>query len=73
MVTMRAARSDDVDEVLAAYEWLFEAPGARPVNWDPTLAAARFQRTVASDRSVIFVAASPSPMAAAPRGGPRRQ
>lgn len=56
MATIRAADAGDVEGILAAYEWLFEPPGKRPSDWDPTRAAARVRRTVASDRSAVLLA-----------------
>ena len=58
MVTVRPARPEDAGVVLAAYEWLFEPPGARPPGWDVARAGARFQRTVSSDRSTLLLAES---------------
>jgi len=39
-VTIRQAREDEVDAVLAMYEWLFAPPGSRPPSWEPERARA---------------------------------
>jgi GNAT superfamily N-acetyltransferase len=42
------------DGLVAAYEWLFAPPGARPPRWDEEAAAARLQRaTDAADAEVL--------------------
>ena len=53
---LRYAIAQDSPGVLRAYEWLFEPPGTRPSDWDPTVAAARFHRAISSDRSAIILA-----------------
>ena len=58
MLTVRAALPGDVATVLDAYEWLFEPPGLRPRNWDRRAATARFERTIAGDRSTLLIAES---------------
>lgn len=41
--TVRPARPEETDTVLAAYAWLFAAPGSRPALWDEE----RARRTIA--------------------------
>jgi GNAT superfamily N-acetyltransferase len=55
-VVVRAARLEDIDEVVAMYEWLFAPPGARPPTWDPARATAALAHAVRSDDAVVFVA-----------------
>ena len=53
---IRPARVDDVDELVAAYEWLFAAPGSKPPAWDPRRAAARLRAAIAADGAEVIVA-----------------
>jgi GNAT superfamily N-acetyltransferase len=55
-VTIRSARQDEIEAVLAMYEWLFEPPGARPPSWDPDRAMAALREAIASDRGTVLVA-----------------
>jgi GNAT superfamily N-acetyltransferase len=55
-ITIREALSAEAPQVLEMYEWLFEAPGYRPVQWDPARATAAIQETIDSPESVAFVA-----------------
>jgi GNAT superfamily N-acetyltransferase len=55
-ITIRSATSADADQVFGMYDWLFEAPGYRPVQWDPARAAAAIRETIASPESVALVA-----------------
>ncbi|MBA2346880.1 MAG: GNAT family N-acetyltransferase [Solirubrobacterales bacterium] len=41
--TVRPARPGETDALLAAYAWLFAAPGSRPAQWDEE----RARRTIA--------------------------
>jgi GNAT superfamily N-acetyltransferase len=54
---VRAAVPEDVEKVVAAYDWLFAPPGARPADWDPDRAAGALRRAMASDAAVVLVAA----------------
>ena len=54
---VREAGLEDVAQVVAAYEWLFAPPGSRPADWDPERAAGAVRRAVASDATVVLVAA----------------
>jgi GNAT superfamily N-acetyltransferase len=53
---IRPAREDDVEAVIAAYEWLFAPPGIRPPGWDEAAAAQRLRRLIASDVGEMLVA-----------------
>ena len=53
---IRPARQDELDVVLAMYEWLFEPPGSRPPSWEPERAAAALSDAIESDRSMVLVA-----------------
>jgi GNAT superfamily N-acetyltransferase len=53
---IRPAREDDVEAVVAAYEWLFAPPGIRPPAWDEAAAAQRLRRLIASDDGEMLVA-----------------
>ena len=53
---IRPARRDDVETVIAAYEWLFAPPGVRPPAWDEAAAAQRLRRLIASDDGEMLVA-----------------
>jgi GNAT superfamily N-acetyltransferase len=55
-LTIRPSREDELDAVLAMYEWLFEPPGQRPAAWDPDRAAAALREAFGSDRSTVLVA-----------------
>jgi GNAT superfamily N-acetyltransferase len=53
---IRPARSDEADQLVACYEWLFAPPGSQPPSWDPYRAAARLADAIASDDAEVFVA-----------------
>jgi GNAT superfamily N-acetyltransferase len=53
---VRQATDDEVDRVVAMYEWLFAPPGSRPGDWDPATAAAAVRRAIASDTATVLVA-----------------
>jgi GNAT superfamily N-acetyltransferase len=55
-VNVRAARTDDIDDVVAAYDWLFAPPGSQPPMWDAGAAAERLAETIAGDAAEVFVA-----------------
>jgi GNAT superfamily N-acetyltransferase len=54
-VQIRDARPDEVDRVVAAYDWLFAPPGSQPPMWDPAAAAARLAAAIAADDTAVFV------------------
>jgi GNAT superfamily N-acetyltransferase len=53
---VRTAEPEDIDRVVAMYEWLFEAPGVRPVSWDPDRAADALSRALRSDSTRVLIA-----------------
>jgi GNAT superfamily N-acetyltransferase len=53
---VRAARREDIDEVVSMYEWLFAPPGVRPAAWDPDHAAAALAGAIAADGAIVLVA-----------------
>ena len=53
---LRAARPDEAEAVLAAYEWLFAPPGSQPPMWDPAKAAARLAAAAASESAEVLIA-----------------
>jgi GNAT superfamily N-acetyltransferase len=53
---IRTARAGEELELLAAYEWLFTAPGSRPPRWDPDRAAAALAEAIAGERSAVLIA-----------------
>jgi GNAT superfamily N-acetyltransferase len=55
-VNIRAARTDEIDDLVAAYDWLFAPPGAKPPMWDPGAAAARLAAAIESDGAEVIVA-----------------
>jgi GNAT superfamily N-acetyltransferase len=55
-VNIRAARTDEIDDLVAAYDWLFAPPGTKPPMWDPGAAAARLAEAIRSDGAEVIVA-----------------
>jgi GNAT superfamily N-acetyltransferase len=55
-VLIRPARAEDVEQVVAGYEWLFAAPGSVPATWDPLRAAERLRAAIAGEGSEVLVA-----------------
>jgi GNAT superfamily N-acetyltransferase len=55
-VSIRAARPDEIDEVVNAYDWLFAPPGSQPPMWDPAAAAERLAEAIGGDTAEVFVA-----------------
>lgn len=53
---VRAATHEDIEQVVAMYEWLFAPPGSRPPRWDVERAAAALGGAAAADDAVILVA-----------------
>ena len=54
--TVRSARSDEIEAVVAMYEWLFDEPGYRPPQWSPERAAAALREAIAAEKSMVLVA-----------------
>ena len=52
----REAGDPDVPALVAAYEWLFAPPGARPADWDPDRAARTLRDLIADPRAAVLVA-----------------
>jgi GNAT superfamily N-acetyltransferase len=55
-VAIRAARPDEAEWVVPAYEWLFAPPGSRPVAWAHATAVDRLRAAAAADGSEVLVA-----------------
>jgi GNAT superfamily N-acetyltransferase len=55
-IEIRAARPGEEERLLAAYEWLFAAPGTKPGQWDPGHAKAALRQAIDSDEALILVA-----------------
>jgi GNAT superfamily N-acetyltransferase len=53
---IRQARPGEGHNLAAAYEWLFAAPGVRPADWSPDVAAHRLEAAITDDRSTVLVA-----------------
>jgi GNAT superfamily N-acetyltransferase len=53
---IRLARPGEGRALTAAYEWLFAAPGIRPADWSPAVAAGRLEAAIADDRAAVLVA-----------------
>ena len=53
---IRQAGPGEGRTLTAAYEWLFAAPGVRPADWSPDVAAHRLEAAIADDRSTVLVA-----------------
>lgn len=53
---IRAAVADEVDVVVASYDWLFAPPGSKPPMWDPDAAAERLRSAIASEGAQVLVA-----------------
>lgn len=53
---IRTARTNEIDDVVAAYDWLFAPPGSVPPMWHPGAAAARLEAAIGADDANVFVA-----------------
>ena len=53
---IREARADETAALVAAYEWLFAPPGARPPRWDAGHAAERLRALIGADDGCVLVA-----------------
>jgi GNAT superfamily N-acetyltransferase len=56
LTLVREAREDELADVLAMYEWLFEPPGSRPAAWDAARAAEALADALGSEGSTVLVA-----------------
>ena len=50
------ARIEEVDALVAAYEWLFAPPGSRPWQWDADRASAALREAIGADGAAVLVA-----------------
>jgi GNAT superfamily N-acetyltransferase len=55
-VEIRTARTEEIDQLVAAYEWLFAPPGSQPPMWDPDAAAQRLAAAIEGETAEVFVA-----------------
>jgi GNAT superfamily N-acetyltransferase len=55
VIAVREAKIDEIPDVVATYQWLFDPPGRTPPQWDPDRAAAVLGRVLASPRSTVLV------------------
>jgi GNAT superfamily N-acetyltransferase len=55
-VQIRPARHDEVDQLVAAYDWLFAPPGSQPPMWDADAAAQRLSAAIESDHAEVLIA-----------------
>lgn len=53
---VRPARHAEIADLLAAYEWLFAPPGARPARYDPDRARATLAWTIDAEDATVLVA-----------------
>ena len=53
---VRAARHAEIPELLAAFEWLFAPPGARPALYDPERARVTLAWTIDAEEATVLVA-----------------
>jgi GNAT superfamily N-acetyltransferase len=56
VIAVRDATPDDVSDLVAAYQWLFDPPGRMPPQWDPARATDILGRVLARPRSTVLVA-----------------
>jgi GNAT superfamily N-acetyltransferase len=47
---------EEIETVVALYEWLFAPPGSRPASWDERRAAVALRQAIESHDSVVLVA-----------------
>jgi len=59
-VPVRAAEPADTESLIAAYEWLFEAPGSQPHTWDERRAAVALRQAMESHDSAVLIATAES-------------
>lgn len=55
-VEVRSATTEEIPQLVDAYQWLFAPPGGTPDDWDPKTAADRIARTLAGPGSSLLVA-----------------
>ena len=52
---IRPARTDEIDALVAAYQWLFAPPGSQPGMWDAEKAAERLAQAIDADDATVLV------------------
>ncbi len=55
-VEVRPARRNEIEALLACYEWLFAPPGSRPAQWDRDRAALALTAAIEDGASEVLVA-----------------
>jgi GNAT superfamily N-acetyltransferase len=55
-VEIRVAAEADAEAALAAYEWLFEDPGAPPADWDAAASLERLRETLSNSGADLLLA-----------------
>ena len=60
---IRRGSGADVEALVAAYDWLFAAPGSTPAGWDQGRAAATLHDLLDDECFAVFVAGAPGEVA----------
>jgi GNAT superfamily N-acetyltransferase len=55
-ISVREARTADVDQIIPGYEWLSEPPASPPPQWDAERARAALHRAISSDFAIVLIA-----------------
>jgi len=55
-VEIRAAEPSDIEQLIAAYNWLFAPPGAEPPTWDERRAAVALRQAMESHDAAVLIA-----------------
>lgn len=56
MTVIRPARPDEADTIIAAFDWLFAPPGARPALWDEARARRTLAEIAGADDATVLLA-----------------
>jgi GNAT superfamily N-acetyltransferase len=59
-IEIRAATHADVEPLMSAYQWLFDAPGSTPGSWDERRAAVALRQAMDSHDAAVLVATGES-------------
>ena len=59
-ITIRAATEADIEDLIAAYEWLFAPPGSTPATWDERRAAVALREAMDSHDAAVLIAVAES-------------